>query len=100
MRTYKMIARALALILIVASASFPVTAQQPTVTPPNAQKSVAPKAPGAAFETLLSYDAYKVYGEVRDVGQMLSTSDDFLDPVMRSEEHTSELQSHSDLVCR
>src|SRR5438132_4426560 len=92
MRTYKMIARALALILIVASASFPVTAQQPTTTPPNAQKSVAPKAPGAAFETLLSYDAYKVYGEVRDVGQMLSTSDDFLDPVMKLSDPPKEIK--------
>src|SRR2546430_8516049 len=32
--------------------------------------------------------------------QLLSADSDFLSPVGRSEEHTSELQSQSNLVCR
>src|SRR5438034_7089281 len=35
-----------------------------------------------------------------EMTEVLSTFPKLIDPYTRSEEHTSELQSHSDLVCR
>jgi hypothetical protein len=83
----------LALVFFIA----PLCAQQPITTPaaPLAQKSAPPKAPAASLETLLSYDAYKVYGEVRDVGEMLSTSDELLDPVMKLSDPPKEIKELS-----
>src|SRR5438034_8189911 len=42
----------------------------------------------------------KICSEVRDGTEALHRRPVFLDVQRRSEEHTSELQSHSDLVCR
>jgi len=69
-------------IVILAS---PLTAQQ--------RRNAAPKKPAVAetpelpptFDTLLSADSYKVYGEVRGVGGLIRSSavNDLLDPVMK-----------------
>src|SRR5438034_3103073 len=55
--------------------------------------------------TLSLHDALPISGRARedggvDQGLRLSTGRHLRGPESRSEEHTSELQSHSDLVCR
>src|SRR5260221_9567282 len=40
------------------------------------------------------------FGQVRDVARDLLGPEEITRDISRSEEHTSELQSHSDLVCR
>src|SRR5215510_14865819 len=61
--------------------------------PVNAQRRAAPKRPVAeppppqtvSFDTLLPADTYKVYGEVRGVGQLIRSDGvkDLLDPVLK-----------------
>src|SRR6266852_6055637 len=69
----------------------PITAQRPSApakapTPPQA----APRAPEPTFDNLLAADSYKMYGEVRNIGQLMSTGGlgEIVDPIikLRSEE--------------
>src|SRR3979409_862837 len=65
----------------------PLCAQQPTATPakPAPQpQSAAPKL-DPTFETLLSTDSYKLYGEVRNVGQLMSNGGmgEIVDPIIK-----------------
>src|SRR5438132_13952882 len=62
-----------------------------------------------SFPTRRSSDLHRLAGRAPVHGRAFSVGetplehldeDELLPPVIRSEEHTSELQSHSDLVCR
>ena len=64
------------------------------VQPISAQRRAAPKKPAAeappqqqtvSFDTLLAADTYKVYGEVRSVGQLIRSDGvkDLIDPVLK-----------------
>lgn len=75
-----------ALVLFAVSLSTPITAQ--THKPITTQKPVAkPAAPAAVptFDTLLAADSYKIYGEIRGVGQLIRSNgiNDLLDPMMK-----------------
>jgi hypothetical protein len=62
----------------------PVAAQQqPAPAKPAAQTAVAEQAP--AFDELLAADAYKLYGEVRNVGQLLSNggAGEIVEPIVK-----------------
>src|SRR5258707_6548431 len=52
----------------------PLCAQQPTATPakPASQPQSGASTLDPTFETLLSTDSYKLYGEIRNVGQLMS----------------------------
>src|SRR5712691_8839148 len=65
----------------------PLSAQQ--------RRAPAPVKPSPTFDGLLSADAYEVYGEVRNVGQLLSTggAGEIVDPIMRLAEPPKEFQS-------
>jgi len=74
----------------------PVWAQQPGA--PAAKPSPRETAPQIAvptFDTLLSADTYKLYGEVRNVGQLLSTggAGEIVDPIMKLAEPPKEFKS-------
>src|SRR6202035_4644487 len=60
------------LLMAIVLFAAPLFAQQRTTAP---AKPAAPRAaePKPTFDTLLSADTYEVYGEVRNVGQLLST---------------------------
>jgi hypothetical protein len=80
-RGYRLISILLALLMIAA----PTVAQQPaskSAAPPSRQ---GPKLADPTFETLLANDAYKLYGEVRNVGQLLSTggAGEIVEPVIK-----------------
>src|SRR5260221_2317512 len=54
----------------------------------------------AVLRSVPSVDDVRVLGSRPDDGHLAPQDIDQLRQLVRSEEHTSELQSHSDLVCR
>src|SRR5437867_10764636 len=73
----------------------PVWAQQtdPQVVKP-APREASPVA-NPTFDTLLGADTYKLYGEVRNVGQLLSTggAGEIVDPIIKLANPPQEFQS-------
>ncbi|MGH9968836.1 MAG: DUF3352 domain-containing protein [Pyrinomonadaceae bacterium] len=74
------------LLLTLALIVTPLSAQRRRTPPPKAQPP-APATPAAdpTFDNLLAADSYKIYGEVRGVGQLLRSGgvNDILDPIMK-----------------
>ncbi|HXD32666.1 MAG TPA: hypothetical protein VN643_16205 [Pyrinomonadaceae bacterium] len=87
MRCRGFLHQSLAVVLVLASLTGPIIAQRrPTPAPPQKTpvKTVsAEKAP--AIDALISADAYKVYGEIKNVGTLVSTGSisELVDPVMK-----------------
>ena len=73
------IAASIVLLLLVLIA--PVVAQQKRPAP----KPQARPTPAPTFETLVPADSYKIYGEVRGVGQVIRSSalNDLLEPILK-----------------
>jgi len=75
----------------------PLCAQQPTATPatPASQPQSAASTLDPTFETLLSTDSYKLYGEVRNVGQLMSNGGlgEIVDPIIKLAEPPREFNS-------
>ena len=74
------------LLLIFLVAAISVLAQQrriPAVKGP--QKVPAAVEPAPTFDTLLASDSYKIYGEIRGVGQVIGSSsvNELLEPIMK-----------------
>src|SRR3989442_1231809 len=74
----------------------PVWAQQPSI--PAAKPSpreASPQAAAPTFDTLLAADTYKLYGEVRNVGQLLSTggAGEIVDPIIKLADPPKEFKS-------
>ncbi len=78
--------RTVSLTLAVALLIAPVVAQKSTA-PANATPPPAPaqRAPEPTFDNLLGADRYKLYGEVRNVGQLMSTGGmgEIVDPILK-----------------
>jgi hypothetical protein len=74
-------------VTAIALFAVPLTAQQ--------RRAPAPARPAPTFDGLLSADAYEVYGEVRNVGQLLSTggAGEIVDPIMKLAEPPKEFQA-------
>src|SRR5439155_7314472 len=70
----------LAMVLLAA----PVCAQRPAA-PAKAPAPVAPRAPEPTFDNLLAADSYKMYGEIRNVGQLMSSGGlgEIVDPIIK-----------------
>jgi hypothetical protein len=77
----------LSFVTALALLAAPLSAQQ--------RRAAAPVKPLPTFDGLLSVDAYEVYGEVRNVGQLLSTggAGEIVDPIMKLAEPPKEFQS-------
>src|SRR2546423_1405176 len=73
--------RVVSLALIAIPFCAPLRAQQPT---PSANTANNPTTE-PTFDTLLSADSYKLYGEVRNVGQLLTTGGaaEIVEPIMK-----------------
>src|SRR5260370_21121365 len=74
----------------------PITAQRPSApakapAPPQA----APRAPEPTFDNLLAADSYKLYGEVRNIGQLMSTGGvgEIVDPIIKLADPPQEFKS-------
>ncbi|MEK6335856.1 MAG: hypothetical protein AABM67_13070 [Acidobacteriota bacterium] len=88
-------ARVVSLLLISTFFVAPLCAQRPgTPAKPPAQPQAAPQ-PDPTFETLLSADSYKLYGEVRNVGQLMSGGGlgEIVDPIIKLAEPPKEFNS-------
>jgi hypothetical protein len=96
----KSIKRSLSLVLILGIVFLPICAQQPASPTPTQRKpapaarSVAPSAAGATIDTLLAADSFKVYGEVKNVGQVLRSGNiaDLIDPIMKLADPPKEIK--------
>lgn len=77
---------AISLLLLLTLLITPIAAQQKRQTPakPQPKPAVTP-APAPTFDNLLPADSYVIYGEVRDAGQLISSSalNDLLEPVLK-----------------
>jgi hypothetical protein len=78
----------LAMVLFAA----PLCAQQPAPAKPTPQPEAAPDP---KFEDLLSADSYKLYGEVRNVGQLMSDGGmgEIVDPIIKLAEPPKQFNS-------
>jgi hypothetical protein len=74
------------LLLVVTLLSAPICAQRPggSSKPPPARPADS-RAPAPNFDNLLAADAYKMYGEVRNVGQLMTTGavGEIIDPIVK-----------------
>jgi hypothetical protein len=78
----------LAMVLLAA----PICAQRP---PAPAKAPAAPRAPEPTFDNLLAADSYKMYGEVRNIGQLMSTGGlgEIVDPIIKLAEPPPQFKS-------
>lgn len=85
-----------ALIAMVLFAT-PLCAQRPAATSvkPPARRETTPRLPEPTFDTLLAADSYKLYGEIRNVGQLLGAggAGEIVDPISKLAEPPKEFQS-------
>src|SRR5947207_7406661 len=77
------LSRFVSTVLLLAMFVAPLVAQQPAPARPPAQTAAGVEAP--TFDNLLSADTYKLYGEVRNVGQLLSNggAGEIVDPIVK-----------------
>jgi hypothetical protein len=75
---------AISLLLLLTILTIPTGAQQKRQTPAKPQPKPA-AAPAPTFDNLLPADSYVIYGEVRDAGQLISSSalNDLLEPILK-----------------
>ncbi|HVS81368.1 MAG TPA: hypothetical protein VHE60_06520 [Pyrinomonadaceae bacterium] len=79
--------RLISLLTALALFAAPLSAQQ--------RRAPAPAKPTPTFDNLLAADSYEVYGEVRNVGQLLSTggAGEIVDPITKLAEPPKEFQA-------
>src|SRR5262245_60932123 len=72
-------------IALAASAVAQRKAQQPARKQPSPAATPAPTPPPPTFDTLLAAETYRVYGEVRSVGQFIKSNsvNDVLEPILK-----------------
>src|SRR5215831_548928 len=75
--------RFLSISLAIVLFAAPLCAQRATPAAPQSRES--PRAPEPTFDTLLSSDSYKLYGEIRNVGQLLNSggAGEIVDPIVK-----------------
>ncbi|HCX31212.1 MAG TPA: hypothetical protein DHU55_15815 [Blastocatellia bacterium] len=82
----KSIHRLITILLVVLLLASPFVAQHKrNAAPKNPVAPAAAPKPAPTFDTLLSADSYKIYGEIRGAGALIHSSavNDLLDPVMK-----------------
>lgn len=76
----------LSLLIVIVLFAAPICAQQPAA-PAKAPvpRAAAPRAPEPTFDNLFAADSYKLYGEVRNIGQLMSTggAGEIIDPIIK-----------------
>ena len=92
MMSTKSLSQILALLISLATFAAPLSGQQKTApqktNPAPPAKAVTKTAPAdhpAAIDSLLAADSYKIYGEVKNVGQLVHSGGigDLVDPIMK-----------------
>jgi hypothetical protein len=79
-------------LLLIALVTGTLAAQQPAPAKPTTQTAIDPVP---AFDELLAADSYKLYGEVRNVGQLLSNggAGEIVDPIVKLADPGAEFKS-------
>ncbi len=85
MNTCKTAATVLRVLIALSLIAAPLSAQRRRPAAPKPAPPAKPAQPALTFETLLAADSYKIYGEVRGVGQLLRSGgiNDIVDPIMK-----------------
>jgi hypothetical protein len=83
---YALTLQCISLLVATVLLAAPVSAQLPATparTP--APRETTPRAPEPTFDNLLAVDSYKMYGEVRNIGQLMSTGGvgEIVDPIIK-----------------
>src|SRR5258706_2921294 len=75
----------LALAISIALAAVPLAAQKRKDAQPAPKEATRPQQDAPTFDNLLAADDYKVFGEIKNVGQLIRSPNvaDVLDPVMK-----------------
>src|SRR5574341_337807 len=96
----KKLSRIILIILLFALGVGALRAQQPVTSAPRQEPTPAPQqqtpgTPDETFDTLLSDDSYKLYLEVRNVGQLLTTggAGEIVEPIIRLADPGPQLKS-------
>jgi hypothetical protein len=81
----------LSLLIVIGLLAAPICAQQPA----GPAKVPAPPTPAPTFDNLLAADSYKLYGEVRNIGQLMSTggAGEIVDPIIKLADPPNEFKS-------
>jgi hypothetical protein len=81
----------LSLLIVIVLLAAPICAQQPAAP----AKAPAPRTPELTFDNLLAADSYKLYGEVRNIGQLMSTggAGEIVDPIIKLADPPKEFKS-------
>jgi len=106
MRCTKQLTRQLALLLALVIFTAPLIAQQKTpqrpgqepvrpAGPPNVSTRAAAEKAAPTIDNLLSADAYKLYGEVKNVGTLATTGSiaELVDPIMKMADPPKEFKA-------
>ncbi len=83
---YALTLQCISLLLATVLVAAPVCAQRPgTPAKTLAPREAAPRSPEPTFDNLLAADTYKMYGEVRNIGQLMSTGGvgEIVDPIIK-----------------
>src|ERR1700737_6984 len=85
MTILKNLRRASLLLLVFLLAATSGLAQQKRTPAKIPQKTAATAQPAPTFDTLLASNRYKIYGEIRGVGQVIRSSsvNELLEPIMK-----------------
>jgi hypothetical protein len=86
----------LSLLIAIVLFAAPICAQRPaTPAKPTVRREAAQRAPEPTFENLLAADRYKLYGEIRNVGQLMSTggAGEIVDPIIKLADPPKEFSS-------
>lgn len=89
-----LVSRILTLLLILILLAAPIAAQQKRQAP--RRPAPAPVAePAVTFDTLLTEDSYRIYSELRNVGQLVRSTgvNDLLEPIIKLSEPPKEFQT-------
>ena len=88
------VVRCVSLLLATVLLAAPICAQRPAApAKASAPRESAPRAAEPTFDNLLGADSYKMYGEVRNIGQLMSTGGlgEIVDPIIKLAEPPEQL---------
>ncbi len=94
MEISKLFSRILTVLLIFVFIASPIAAQQKRQAP-RRPAPAPPVEPAVTFDTLLTEDSYRIYSELRNVGQLVRSPgvNDLLDPIIKLGDPPKEFQT-------
>src|SRR3979490_903476 len=93
---YPLTLQCISLVLTMALLAASICAQRPpTPAQTSAPREVTPRASEPTFDNLLAADSYKMYGEVRNIGQLMSIGGlgEIVDPIIKLAEPPEQFKS-------